>query len=109
MPAFDSQRLWPAVVAVGVLGIGGVVYAAIGFVERTSDAAFAEFMVATASPTSNADHPGETSPPAQQSQQGRTGCPVGKRELPTQLIPARQLSVDHLASVIFPLPSQDLD
>ena len=38
MPTFDSQRLWPAVVAVGVLGIGGFVYAAIGYVERTSDA-----------------------------------------------------------------------
>ena len=47
MPTFDSQRLWPAVVAVGVLGIGGFVYAAIGYVERTSDAAFAEFLVAT--------------------------------------------------------------
>jgi hypothetical protein len=53
MPTFVSQRLWPAVVAVGVLGIGGFVYAAIGYVERTSDAAFAEFLVATASPTSN--------------------------------------------------------
>lgn len=89
MPTFDSQRLWPTVVAVGVLGIGGFVYAAIGYVERTSDAAFAEFMVATASPTSNADFPGEASPPAQQPQRGRTGCPVGKRELPTQLIPLR--------------------
>ena len=88
MPTFDSQRLWPAVVAVGVLGIGGFVYAAIGYVERTSDAAFAEFLVATAA-TSNPDHSGETSPPAQRSQQGRTGCPVGKRELPTQLIPLR--------------------
>ena len=89
MPTFDSQRLWPAVVAVGVLGIGGFVYAAIGYVERTSDAAFAEFMVATASPTSNPDHSGETSPPALQPQQGRPGCPAGKRELPTQLIPLR--------------------
>jgi hypothetical protein len=89
MPTFVSQRLWPAVVAVGVLGIGGFVYAAIGYVERTSDAAFAEFLVATASPTSNPDQSGETSPPAQQPQQGRTGCPAGKRELPTQLIPLR--------------------
>jgi hypothetical protein len=83
MPTFDSQRLWPAVVAVGVLGIGGFVYAAIGYVERTSDAAFAEFLVATASPTSN------PAPLAQQPQQGGTGCPVGKRKLPTQLIPLR--------------------
>jgi len=84
MPTFDSQRLWPTVVAVGVLGISGFIYAAIGYIERTSDAAFAEFVVATASPQS-----GETSPPAQQPQQGRTGCPVGKRELPTQLMPLR--------------------
>jgi len=89
MPTFDRQRLWPAVVAVGVLGVSGFVYAAIGYVERTSDAAFAEFMVATASPTSNPDQSGETSLPAQRPQQGRTGCPAGKRELPTQLIPLR--------------------
>src|SRR6476620_1373139 len=52
MPTFYIPRFWPAVVAVGVLGIGGFVNAAIGYVERTSDAAFPE-LVATASPTSN--------------------------------------------------------
>lgn len=89
MPAIDSRRLWPTVVAVGVLVSAGFVYAAIGYVERSSDRAFAEFVVATASPISNSDHSGETSTPAQQPQQGRTGCPLGARELPTQLIPLR--------------------
>ena len=89
MSTFDSRRLWPAVVVVGLLVVGGFVYAAIGYVERTSDAAFAEFMVATASPPSPPDQFGEAIAPAQQPQHGRTGCPVGKRELPTQLIPIR--------------------
>ena len=90
MSTFDSRRLWPAVVAVGLLVVGGSVYAASGYVERSSDAAFARFMGATASPTSHSAQSGEASAPAQQTtQQGRTGCPVGKRELPSQLIPFR--------------------
>jgi hypothetical protein len=89
MSTFDSRRLWPAVVALGLLVVGGSVYAAIGYVERSSDAAFAKFMVATASPTSHSEQSGESLAPAQQTQQGRTGCPVGKRELPSQLIPFR--------------------
>lgn len=68
MPTFDSQRYWPAVVAVGVLGIGGFVYAAIGYVERTSDAAFARFFV-RGRIANLPIIPERTSPPAQQPQQ----------------------------------------
>jgi hypothetical protein len=40
----------------------------------------AEFMRAASAPASAPDQP---------NARGKTGCPVGKRELPTQLIPLR--------------------
>ena len=88
MPLFDSRGLGPTVVVVELLAVVALVFAVVGWIERSSDAAFAEFMSANESPVSKVDHSEEPLAPVQ-SQNGRTGCPVGKKELPTQLIPFR--------------------
>ena len=69
----------------GLLAFVGISVAAVGYVERSSDAAFAEFMSANELSVSEVDRSEEPLAPVQ-SQNGRTGCPVGKKELPTQLI-----------------------
>ena len=63
-------------VVVGLLAFVGISVAAVGYVERSSDAAFARFMSAT-----------EPSDRGHSNANGKTGCPVGKKELPTRLIP----------------------
>jgi hypothetical protein len=65
-------------VVVGLLALIGTSFAAVGYVERSSSAAFAEFMTANTSQASELDHSGAN---------GKRGCPVGKRELPTQITP----------------------
>ena len=88
MQLFDSRGSGPAVVVVELLAVVALVFAVVGWFERSSDAAFAEFMSANESSAAEADHSEEPLAPVQ-SQNGRTGCPVGKKELPTQLIPFR--------------------
>jgi hypothetical protein len=63
-------------VAVGLLTLIALAFAVSAYVSWSSDAAWNEFMK-TASAS-------ESSTPAQQ---GPTGCPVGKRKLPTQITP----------------------
>lgn len=65
-------------VAIGLFTAVAVATAGIGYVERSSDTALAEFMRVASVPASEPD---------QSNGKGKTGCPVGKRELPTQLIP----------------------
>ena len=69
--------------AVELLTVVALGFAVVGYVEWSSDKAVAEFMSAT---SASLDHSNEASTPAQ-SPNGRTGCPQGKRKLPTQLIP----------------------
>lgn len=63
--------------AVELLTVVALGFAVVGYVEWSSDAAWNEFMK-TASAT-------ESSTPVQQ---GPTGCPVGKKKLPTQINPS---------------------
>ena len=88
MPLFDSRGLGPIVVVVELLAVVALVFAVVGWFERSSDAAFAEFMSANELSVAEVDHSEEPLAPVQ-SQNGRTECPVGKKELPTQLIPFR--------------------
>jgi hypothetical protein len=67
--------------AVGLLAVIALAFAISGYVNWSSDAAWNEFMSATSA--SDQDRPNESST----VQQGPTGCPVGKRKLPTQLKP----------------------
>jgi hypothetical protein len=76
MQILDSRTA--ITVAIGLFTAVAVATAGIGYVEQSSDAALAEFMRAA-----NV----QASEPAQPNAKGNTGCPVGKRELPTQLIP----------------------
>jgi glucose-6-phosphate dehydrogenase assembly protein OpcA len=76
MQILDSRTA--ITVAIGLFTAVAVATAAIGYVEQSSDAALAEFIRAANEPAS--EH-------AQPVAKGKTGCPVAKRELPTQLIP----------------------
>lgn len=67
--------------AVGLLTAIALAFAASAYSNRSWDAAWDEFMSATS--VSDQDRPNESST----DQQGATGCPVGKRKLPTQLKP----------------------
>jgi hypothetical protein len=78
MPILDSRAAMT--VTIGLFTAVAIATAGIGYVERSSDAALAEFMRAARVPASAPDQP---------KAKGKTGCPVGKRELPTQLIPLR--------------------
>jgi len=68
-------------VAVGLLIAIALAFAASAYSNRSLDSAWNEFMSATSA--SDQDRPNESS----NSQQGATGCPAGKRKLPTQLKP----------------------
>jgi hypothetical protein len=86
MPLFNSQIHWRgigATVAVVLLASLALAFAIVSYVEWSSNAAVAEFMSAT---TSDPNHSNE-SPARIQSLKGRTGCPQGKRSLPTELMP----------------------
>ena len=69
---------------VGLLTIFAVAVAVDAYVAWSSDAALAEFM--SAAQASAMDH-SIVSSAADQSDNGPTGCPVGKRKLPTQVRP----------------------
>ena len=66
--------------AVGLLTAIVLAFAVSAYSNRSLDAAWNEFMSAT---SASQDRPNESST----VQQGPTGCPVGKRKLPTQLKP----------------------
>ena len=89
MPLLNSQIHWRGIgttVAVVLLTLLALAFAVVGYVEWSSNAAVAEFMSATASSASDPNHSNESPAPIQ-SLKGRTGCPQGKRSLPTQLMP----------------------
>jgi len=78
---FNSQGTI-SIVTVGILIWIGLAFAIPAYVSWSSDTAVAEFM-RTAS-ASDLDHSNES---LSSVQQGPTGCPVGKRKLPTQITP----------------------
>jgi len=89
MPLLNSQIHWREIgttVAVVLPTLLALAFAVVGYVEWSSNAAVAEFMSATESSASDPNHSNE-SPAPEQSLQGRTGCPQGKRSPPTQLVP----------------------
>ena len=88
MPLFDSRGLAPAVVVAELLAVVALVFAVAGHIERSSDAAFAEFMAANTSSASEPDQAIESSAADQPDPKGKTGCPVGNKELPTKLMPS---------------------
>ena len=73
-----------ATVVVGLLTIFAVAVAVDGYVEWSSDAALSEFMSATNVSAADTNNPSSA---ANQSDTGSTGCPVGKRKLPTEVRP----------------------
>lgn len=70
-----------ATAAVGLLTAIALAFAASVYSNRSLDAAWDEFMSATSA--SDQDRPNTSST----VQQRPTGCPAGKRKLPTQLEP----------------------
>ena len=87
MPLFNSQFGWRGIgstVVVELLILLALAFAVVGYVEWSSDAAVTQFMGATKSSASDPNHSSES---PIQSLNGRTGCALGKRSLPTQLIP----------------------
>jgi hypothetical protein len=89
MPLFNSQIYWRGIgttVAVVLLTSLALAFAVVSYVEWSSNAAMAEFMSATKSSASDPNHSNESPAPIQ-SLKGRTGCPKGKRPLPTELMP----------------------
>ena len=79
MPLFNGQAIGTPVL-VAFLTVVAIAFVIERYVEWSSEAAMAEFMIAT----SASDHSNESST-AVQFHDRRTGCPVGKRKLPTQL------------------------
>jgi len=89
MPLFNSQIHWRGIgtpVAVVPLTLLALAFAVVGYVEWSSNAAVAEFMSATEASASDPSHSKEAPTPIQ-SLKGKTGCPQGKRPLPTELMP----------------------
>jgi hypothetical protein len=89
MPLFNSQIHWRGIgttVAVVLLTSLALALAVVSYVEWSSSAAVAEFMSATEASASDPNHSNESPAPIQ-SLKGRTGCPQGKRSLPTELMP----------------------
>ena len=84
MLSSNSQTHWQefgTAVAVELLTLLALAFAIVSYVEWSSNKAVAEFMRAT-DPNQSA----RSSAPVQPDN-GRTGCPKGKRALPTQLTP----------------------
>jgi len=79
MPLLNGHAIG-TVLMVAVLTAVAIAFAVVSYVEWSSEAAMAEFITAT----SASDHFNESST-AVQFHNRRTGCPVGKRKLPTQL------------------------
>ncbi|KRQ94070.1 hypothetical protein CQ12_20915 [Bradyrhizobium jicamae] len=89
MLLLNGQIQWRGIsttVVVELIILLALALAAVSYVEWSSKVAVAEFMSATESSASDPNHSSE-SPVQAQSRKGSTGCPVGKRSLPTQLAP----------------------
>lgn len=78
MPSFDSRAV--AAILVGLLAILAVAVVAEAYVQRSYELAFEEFIAANTSSVSESD---------KLDTKSKSGCPVGKKELPTQLMPFR--------------------
>ena len=85
MPLFDSRGLGPAVVVVELFAVVALVFAVVGHIERSSDAAFTEFVAANTSSASEPGHAIESSAADQPDPKRETGCAEGNKELPTKL------------------------
>ena len=83
MPLSKSRAIGTTV-AVDVLILVALAFAVVGYVEWSSDSAWSEYMSAAKLSASDTDHSVQSSA-ADQSDNGPTGCPVGKRKLPTQV------------------------
>ena len=84
MVSSNSQIHWQGIgtaVAVELLTLLALALAVVSYVEWSSNKAVAEFMSA-----SDPNQSARSSVPVQPDN-GRTGCPKGKRVLPTQLTP----------------------
>ena len=89
MPLFNCQIHWRGMGATVVdmlLTLLALTFAAVSYVEWSSNAAVAEFMSATEQSASDPHHSSEFQLKIQ-SLKGRTGCPQGKRTPPTGLLP----------------------
>ena len=86
MPLFNKQLPWQGIGATVTLILVALAFAVVGYAEWSSDAAVAQFLNATNSSAFDPNYSNEASTPIQPLK-GRTGCPVGKRSLPTQLMP----------------------
>ena len=88
MPLFN-QIQWRGtgtIVVVGLFTLLALTFAVVSYVEWSSNVAVAAFTSATESSASDPNHSSEVAAEIQ-SPNGRTGCPQGKRSLPTQLMP----------------------
>jgi len=89
MPLFNSQIHWRGIgttVVVELFTLLALAFAVVSYAEWSSNAAIAEFMSATEPSASDPNH-SNGSPVPIQPLKGRTGCPQGKRSLPTELMP----------------------
>jgi len=89
MPLFNSQIHWQGIgttVTVVLFTLLVLAFAVVSYVEWSSNGAVAEFMSATETSASVPNRSNESPAPIQ-SLKGRTGCPQGKRPLPTELMP----------------------
>ena len=89
MPLFNSQIHWQGIgttVTVVLFTLLVLAFAVVSYVEWSSNGAVAEFMSATETSASVPNRSNESPAPIQ-SLKGRTGCPQGKRPLPTELTP----------------------
>jgi len=87
MPLFSTQFGWRgtgSTVAAQLVTVVALGFSVVGYVEWSSDKTVAEFMRATSASLPDRSNEAST---LVQSPTGRTGCPQGKRKLPTQLTP----------------------
>ena len=90
MPLFNSQIHWRGMgstVVVELLTLLALAFAVVGYVEWSSNAAcrgrvYERDRVMASDPNHSNESPAQI-----QSLKGRTGCPLGKRSPPTQLMP----------------------
>jgi len=86
-------RAGSTAVVIGLLTIVATAVAVVGYVDQSSDAAWAEFISAASVSAianvsaSDTDDPSSTESSTPNQSNGSTGCPVGKRKLPTQVRP----------------------
>jgi hypothetical protein len=80
MPATSAQQPGTAV-AIWLLALIALAFAIAGYLNSSTNAAWDEFL--TTATVTDLDHPAESLPSVQSN--GRTGCPVGKKQLPTHV------------------------